>query len=115
MALCPAGEVPQYHFYYKIGRRVGLRLILALLKLSLALIRLGRMLKPSRRLCPFLLGIFKLRVGLWLISLNLYILWLRRRRKGGGGGRGKGGRRGGRNGKGIKGGKGGQREGQGER
>ena len=67
VALYPAGEVPQYHFHYEIGKRVGLRLILALLKLLLALIRLGKRLKPSERLCAFLPGIYKFRVGLGLV------------------------------------------------
>ena len=39
VVLYPAGKVPQYRFYYKIRRRVGLRLILILLKSLLALIR----------------------------------------------------------------------------
>ena len=48
---------------------MGLRLILALLKLLLTLIRLGRRLKPSERLCVFLPGIYKLQVGLGLVFL----------------------------------------------
>ena len=111
MALYPAGKVPQYHFYCKTGRRVGLRPILALLKSLLVLIKLGRRLKPSRRLYPFLLGVYKLRVRLWLISLGLHIFWPKRKRKGGGekkkGGKGGGKRKkkgsGGKSGGGIKG------------
>ena len=83
MALYPAGKVPQYRLYYEIKKRVGLRPILALLKSLLALIRLRRRLKPSGRLYPFLLKVYKLQVGLWLISLGLHILWPRKRKKGG--------------------------------
>ena len=115
VALCPAGEVPQYYLHCKIRRRVGLRLILALLKSLLALIRLRKRLKPFGRLYPFLFKIYKFRVGLWLVFLGLHIFRLRRRRRGGEGRRrGERGRRrkrgggnGGKNGGGIKGGRGG--------
>ena len=46
---------------------MGLRPILALLKSLLTLIRLRRRLKPFNRLCAFLPGIYKLRVGLELV------------------------------------------------
>ena len=113
VALYPAGEVPQYRLYYEIRRWVGLRLILASLKSLLALIRLRRKLKPFGKLYPFLLRIYKLRMGLWLISLGLHILRPRKRRKGGkerkkggkGGGKRKGGGSGGKSGESIKGGK----------
>ena len=115
VALYPAGEIPQYHLHYEIRRRVGLRLILALLTSLLALIRLGKRLKPSGKLYFFLLGVYKFRVGLWLVSLGLYIFWprRRRRRKGEGerrrGGKGKRKKkergRGRKSGEGIKGGK----------
>ena len=96
---------------------MGLRPILASLKLLLTLIKLRKRLKPSGKLYPLLLGVYKLRVGLWLISLGLYIFRPRKRRKKGGerrkggkkGGKRKGGGNGGKNGGGIKGG----REGQG--
>ena len=122
VALYPAGKIPQYYFHYEIGRRVGLKPILASLKSLLTLIRLKRKLKPSGRLYPFLLGIYKFRVGLWLISLGLYILWPRRRRKkrGGkrrgrrGGRRRKGGGSKGKSGGGIKGGREGRGGGQGK-
>ena len=71
MALYPAGKVPQYRFHREIGRRVGLGLLLALLKSLLVLIKLRRRLKPSERLYPFLFEIFKFRMKLWFISLGL--------------------------------------------
>ena len=104
MALYPAGKIPQYHFYHKIKRQVGLKLLLVFLKLLLSLIRLGRRLKPSGILYFSLFGVFKFRIKLWLISLGLQIFRLRRKRRvegkqrrgGKGGGRKKGGRRDGR-------------------
>ena len=115
MALYPVRKVLQYRLYYKTGKRVGLRLILVLLKSLLALIRLRKRLKPFGKLYSLLFGVYKFRVGLWLISLGLYILRPRRRKKKGGGKRkgGKGGKKrkkGGNKGKsggGIKGRKGG--------
>ena len=60
---------------------MGLRPILALLKSLLALIRLRRKLKPSGKLYPFLFKIYKLQVGLWPVSLGLYILRPKKKKK----------------------------------
>ena len=77
--------------------------------------RLRKRLKPFGKLYPFLFKVFRLRVGLWLVSLGLYTFRPRRKRRGGekgrkggrGGGKKKGRRKRRKSGGGIKGGKGG--------
>ena len=65
---------------------MGLRPILTLLKLLLALIRLGKRLKPSKKLYALLPRIYKFRVGLKLVSFGLQTCRPKKRRKREGGG-----------------------------
>ena len=66
----------------KIGK---VKINTGLIKIIAGFNKVKKRLKPSGKLYPFLLGIFKLQVGLWLISLGLYIFWPRKRKRGGGG------------------------------